>query len=37
MTQLAWVFMGAAWSIIIGCTLYCFIKLVTSDRGLGDD
>ena len=37
MTQMAWTFMGLAWSIIIGCTLYCFVKLVSADPPRSDD
>lgn len=37
MTVLAWVFLASAWSIIIGCTLYAFCKLVFSSRGLDED
>jgi hypothetical protein len=32
MTSLAWIFMLAAWAVIIGNTLYCFYKLLTSER-----
>lgn len=32
MTTMAWTFMAIAWSTIISCALYCFVKLVTSDR-----
>ena len=34
MTTSAWVFMISVWSIIIGSTLYCFMKLLSSDRQL---
>lgn len=30
MTPLAWLFMLTAWAMILGCTLYCFIKLMTA-------
>ena len=30
MTILAWIFMLGSWSLIIGCTVYCFWKLVSS-------
>ncbi len=36
MTQMAWTFMGIAWSIIIGCTLYCFVKLLWSEQKQDD-
>jgi len=35
MTSNAWVFMIASWAIIISATLYCFYKLLTSDKQLG--
>ena len=34
MTTEAWVFMLAVWAIIIGNTVYCFWKLLTSERRL---
>lgn len=37
MTQMAWVFLLISWSVIIGCTLYCFVKLMSSNRTLQDD
>ena len=37
MTTWAWVFMFAAWAVIIGCLAYCYSKLLFSPRGLGDD
>lgn len=37
MTQMAWLFMGAAWTIIISCTLYCFVKLLAADQESGDE
>jgi len=37
MTQSAWTFMFIAWAVIIGCTLYCFTKLLTSPNALGDN
>ena len=30
MTQMAWLFMSLAWTVIIGCTLYCFVKLLSA-------
>ena len=30
MTQMAWLFMMLAWVVIIGCTLYCFVKLLNA-------
>jgi hypothetical protein len=32
----AWVFMLAAWALILGMTGYCFYKLLSSDRQLGE-
>lgn len=37
MTLLAWVFLASTWSVIIGCTLYSFCKLMFSTRGLDED
>jgi hypothetical protein len=38
MTQMAWTFLLVSWTVIIGCTLYCFTKLMSSTRRLdGDD
>ncbi len=37
MTVLAWVFLASTWSIIIGCTLYSFYKLLFISRGLDED
>jgi hypothetical protein len=39
MTPSAWAFMLAVWGVIIGSTLYCFWKLLSSERQLdgGDD
>lgn len=37
MTQMAWVFLLISWTVIIGCTLYCFVKLMSSNRTLKDD
>jgi hypothetical protein len=37
MTTPAWIFMGAAWAVIIGMTGYCFYKLMTSKQKLGGD
>ena len=34
MTGEAWVFMIGVWAIIIGATVYCFWKLLTSERRL---
>ena len=36
MTTTAWIFLAVAWSIIIGLTGYCFVKLLTSDRHFGE-
>ena len=36
MTRSAWIFMLSAWTVIIVSTAYCFIKLLTSNRQLGD-
>lgn len=32
MTTLAWIFMLSAWTIILIATLYCFYRLLTSER-----
>ncbi len=37
MTTSAWVFMLCTWGVTLGCTLYCFKKLLTSDKALGGD
>jgi hypothetical protein len=37
MTRNAWIFMGVSWALIIGMTLFCFYKLLTSQRQLGGD
>lgn len=37
MTTSAWVFMLGVWAIVIGCTFYCFRKLLGSTRRLDDD
>src|SRR5436305_7114185 len=37
MTPLAWIFMLSAWTIIIGCTVYCFAKLMGSKNLESDD
>lgn len=37
MSSSAWVFMVAVWAIVIGNTLYCFRKLLTSQRRLDGD
>jgi hypothetical protein len=34
MTTSAWVFMLAVWAVIIGNTVYCFWKLLSSERRL---
>jgi heme/copper-type cytochrome/quinol oxidase subunit 2 len=34
MSASAWVFMLIVWAIIIGNTVYCFWKLLTSERRL---
>jgi hypothetical protein len=36
MSTTAWIFMLAAWSVIAGFTVYCFSKLLTSKRQLGE-
>lgn len=33
----AWIMMLAAWSVIASCTLYCFYRLMTSERDLSSD
>jgi len=35
MTVSAWIFMLSTWGVTLGCTLYCFKKLLTSDKALG--
>ena len=37
MTILAWVFMLGSWSVILGCTIYCFAKLMTAKKLEMDD
>ena len=37
MTLMAWIFMLSAWSIIIGCTVYCFWKLMSSKQLSSED
>lgn len=37
MTSIAWVFMLSTWSVVIGCTVYCFWKLLTSKSLKSDD
>ena len=37
MTILAWIFMIGVWSLIIGCTVYCFWKLMSSKHLETDD
>jgi hypothetical protein len=37
MTTQAIIFMACVWSVILACTLYCFWKLLTSERSLGGD
>ena len=34
MTTSAWVFMISVWTVVISSTLYCFTKLLSSDRQL---
>jgi hypothetical protein len=33
----AWIFMSVVWALIIGATVYCFWKLLTSQRRLDGD
>lgn len=37
MTREAWIFMGVSWGVIAAMTAFCFFKLLTSQRRLGDD
>jgi hypothetical protein len=37
MSPLAWVFMLSTWSFIIGCTIYCFWKLMFSKHLESDE
>ena len=37
MTALAWIMMLGTWGVVAGCTGYCFYRLMTSQRTLGDD
>lgn len=37
MTGQAIIFMASVWTVILTCTLYCFWKLLNSDRSLGGD
>lgn len=37
MTASAWIFMLSTWGVTLGCTLYCFKKLLTSEKALGGD
>ena len=37
MTNSAWLFLVAAWSVIFVCTGYCFFKLLFSNRDFGGD
>jgi hypothetical protein len=37
MTTSAWIFMLAVWAMIIGCTVYCFAKLLGSERRLDSE
>lgn len=37
MTPLAWTFMLATWGLILGCTVYCFWKLMSSKSLESDD
>lgn len=30
MTPLAWTFMLSTWGLVIGCTVFCFWKLMSS-------
>ncbi len=32
MTTQAWIFLVAAWSVILIATGYCFVRLLSSDR-----
>ncbi len=36
MTVQAWIMMLGACGVITGCTLYCFWKLLTSERDLSE-
>jgi hypothetical protein len=36
-TESAWGFMLVVWALIIGSTVYCFKKLLTSQRRLDGD
>lgn len=33
----AWIFMLASWAVITVMTVFCFYKLLTSKRKLGDE
>jgi hypothetical protein len=37
MTLQAWIFMLIVWAVIGGCTVYCFARLLTSQRRLNAD
>ncbi len=37
MTTSAWVLMLSVWTIIIGSTLYCFAKLLSSNQQLDSE
>jgi hypothetical protein len=37
MSNEAWAMMLLTWGVITGCTLYCFWKLMTSERDLSSD
>jgi heme/copper-type cytochrome/quinol oxidase subunit 2 len=32
MTPSAWIFMGTVWTVVLGMTVYCFAKLLTSKQ-----
>jgi hypothetical protein len=35
MKDQAWLMLAGAWSVIIGCTAYCFYRILTSKRRFG--
>lgn len=37
MTPLAWLFMLSSWALILGCTCYCFFKLMTAKHLESDE
>lgn len=37
MTESAWIFLIGVWGMILTMTIYCFSKLLTSKRKLGED